>query len=89
MSIPVIVLNDKWLSLIQIKQEKRQYAQYGSQVEMSTYDEPPAHYFGVPAVGVDNENDLRTAVEKALLSKGPTVIEAAVDGSHYSDTVFD
>lgn len=89
LSIPVIVLNDKWLSLIQIKQEKRQYAQYGSQVEMSTYDEPPAHYFGVPAVGVDNENDLRTAVEKALLSKGPTVIEAAVDGSHYSDTVFD
>ncbi|MBH67395.1 MAG: acetolactate synthase [Rhodospirillaceae bacterium] len=89
LSIPVVVLNDRWLSLIQLKQEKRQYAQYGSEVEMSTYDEPPRHYFGVPAVGVRNKTELRSALEKALSSNGSTVIEAMVDGSHYLDTVFD
>ena len=65
LSIPVVVLNDRWLSLIQIKQEKRQYAQYGSQVEMATYDEPPSHYFGVPAVGVYDEAQLEKALESA------------------------
>ena len=89
LSIPVVVLNDQWLSLIQIKQEKRQYAQYGSQVEMATYDEPPSHYFGVPAVGVYDEAQLEKALESALKAEGPTVIEAMVDGSHYLETVFD
>ena len=89
LSIPVVVLNDRWLSLIQIKQEKRQYAQYGSQVEMATYDEPPSHYFGVPAVGVYDEAQLEKALESALKAEGPTVIEAMVDGSHYLETVFD
>ena len=84
-----MVLDDRWLSLIQIKQEKRQYAQYGSQVEMATYEQPPAHYFGVPAIGVRDAAALKAAIEKALKSEGPTVIEAVVDAGHYIDTVFD
>jgi acetolactate synthase-1/2/3 large subunit len=89
LAIPVVVLDDRWLSLIQIKQEKRQYAQYGSQVEMNLYDEPPTHYFGVPAVGVRDEVGLKRELEKALEADGPTVIEAVVDATHYMDTVFD
>ena len=89
LAIPVVILDDRWLSLIQIKQEKRQYAQYGSQVEMDYYELPPAHYFGVPAVGVRDEAGLKEELEKALKADGPTVIEAVVDASHYLDTVFD
>ena len=89
LAIPVVVLDDRWLSLIQIKQEKRQYAQYGSQVEMDHYEVPPAHYFGVPAIGVRDEAELKDALEKALKADGPTVIEAVVDATHYMETVFD
>ena len=89
LAIPVVVLDDRWLSLIQIKQEKRQYAQYGSQVEMDHYETPPAHYFGVPAIGVRDEAGLKEELEKALKADGPTVIEAVVDASHYLETVFD
>ena len=89
LAIPVVVLDDRWLSLIQIKQEKRQYAQYGSQVEMDHYEAPPAHYFGVPAIGVRDEVELKEELEKALKADGPTVIEAVVDASHYLETVFD
>ena len=89
LAIPVVVLDDRWLSLIQIKQEKRQYAQYGSQVEIDHYDVPPAHYFGVPAIGVRDESELKDALEKALKADGPTVIEAVVDATHYMETVFD
>ena len=89
LAIPIIVLDDRWLSLIQIKQEKRQYAQWGSQVEMATYEDPPAHYFGTPVVGVRDAAALKLALEQALKADGPTVIEAVVDAAHYMDTVFD
>ena len=89
LTIPVVVLDDRWLSLIQIKQKKRQYAQYGSQVEMDLYDEPPAHYFGVPAVGIRDSEGLKKELGRALNANGPTVIEAVVDAAHYMDTVFD
>ena len=56
---------------------------------MATYDEPPSHYFGVPAFGVYDEANLKKALETALKADGPTVIEAMVDGSHYLETVFD
>ena len=89
LTLPIIVLDDRWLSLIQIKQRKRQYAEWGSQVEMDQYETPPAHYFGVPAIGVRNAQSLKTELEKALIADGPTVIEAVVDAYHYIDTVFD
>src|SRR5207237_572825 len=51
--------------------------------------EPPAHYFGVPAVGVSSAEALEAAVKTALARNGPTVIEAVVDSEHYIETVYD
>ena len=89
LAIPVVVLDDRWLSLIQIKQHKRQYEQYGSNVEPEPYREPPSHYFNVPAIGVRDGAALEAALKTAFKSDGPTVIEAVVDAGHYFDTVFD
>ena len=50
---------------------------------------PPAHYFGVPAVGVDGADQLSAALTTALAADGPTVIEAKVNADHYMETVFD
>ena len=88
-TLPVVVIDDRWLSLIQIKQMRRQYPTYGSQVEMAAYGEPPSHYFGVPAVGVRTPEALRDALADAFRADGPTVIEAVVDPGHYMETVFD
>jgi len=89
LAIPFVVLDDRWLSLIRVKQERRQYAYYGTDVVPGDYDQPPAHYFGVPAVGVRGAVELEHALEKALAADGPTVIEAVVDAAHYSETVYD
>jgi acetolactate synthase I/II/III large subunit len=89
LAIPVVVLNDRWLSLIQIKQTRRQYGLYGTELLPVQYETPPAHYFGVPAVGVDSPAALETALSEALEADGPTVIEARVDPAHYMETVFD
>ena len=89
LSLPVIVLDDRWLGLIKVKQERRQLPLYGVALQRDEYRDPPEHYFGVPAVGARNEAALRDALSQALRASGPAVIEAIVDADHYSETVFD
>jgi acetolactate synthase-1/2/3 large subunit len=88
-TLPIVVLDDRWLALIKVKQIRRQYPLYGTELQQEEYREPPAHYFGVPAVGVSNADALETAVKTALAGNGPTVIEAVVDSDHYIETVYD
>jgi acetolactate synthase-1/2/3 large subunit len=87
LALPVVVLDDGWLALIKVKQIRRQYPLYGT--ELAPYRAPPAHYFGVPAIGVTSAEAIEAAVRKALTADGPTVIEAAVDSDHYVETVYD
>jgi acetolactate synthase-1/2/3 large subunit len=89
MGIALPVLDDKWLALIKVKQIRRQFPLYGTELQAEDYTEPPQHYFGVPAVGVRSPQALESAVKAALTAKGPTVIEAVVDSDHYVDTVYD
>ena len=89
LAIPFVVLDDRWLSLIKVKQERRALEHYGTALFEEEYQAPPAHYFGVPAVGVRSPDALERELGKALRSEGPTVIEALVDPAHYSQTVYD
>jgi acetolactate synthase-1/2/3 large subunit len=89
LAIPFVVLDDRWLSLIRVKQERRGLPYYGTEVSQADYRPPPAHYFGVPALGVDSAAGLERELRRAFAADGPTIIEAVVDPSHYSQTVFD
>jgi acetolactate synthase I/II/III large subunit len=89
LALPIVVLDDRWLALIKVKQVRRQFPLYGTELQHEEYREPPAHYFGAPAVGVRSADALETAITKALAANGPTVIEAVVDSDHYVDTVYD
>jgi acetolactate synthase I/II/III large subunit len=88
-NLPIVVLDDKWLALIKVKQIRRQFPLYGTALQEEEYREPPAHYFGVPAHGVHSAAALEKAVGVALEAHGPTVIEAVVDSEHYLETVYD
>src|SRR5262245_50772307 len=89
LTLPIVVLDDRWLALIKVKQIRRQFPLYGTELQEEEYREPPAHYFGVPALGVRSPDALEAAVKTALAAKGPTVIEAVVDSEHYVETVYD
>ena len=89
LAIPFVVLDDRWLSLIKVKQERRGLRYYGTELSPEDTPAPPAHYFGVPAVGVDSAAALERELRKAFAADGPTIIEALVDASHYAQTVFD
>jgi acetolactate synthase-1/2/3 large subunit len=88
-TLPIVVLDDRWLALIKVKQIRRQFPLYGTELQAEDYTEPPQHYFGVPAIGVRSPEALESAVARALSAKGPTVIEAVVDSEHYLETVYD
>ena len=89
LSLPIVVLDDGWLSLIQVKQVRRRFGLYGTDLGEHAHVDPPAHYFGVPAVGVNDAAGLARALKAALAADHPTVIEARVDPGHYLDTVYD
>ncbi len=89
LAIPFVVLDDCWLSLIKVKQERLGLPYYGTMVSPDNCPMPPAHYFGVPTVGVHSAAGLDRELRRALCTDSPTIIETAVDAAHYSQTVYD
>jgi acetolactate synthase-1/2/3 large subunit len=87
LAAPVIVLNDGWLGLMKIKQERKNYPLSG--VYLGPPPESPPHYFGVPCRPAKTAQGFRDVLAWALSRKGPSVIEAFVDVESYSTTVFD
>jgi acetolactate synthase-1/2/3 large subunit len=89
LSLPIVVLDDGWLSLIQVKQVRRHFGLYGTDLGEQAHGDPPAHYFGVPAVGARSAAELTRVLKVALAADHPTVIEAVVDPRSYLETVYD
>jgi acetolactate synthase I/II/III large subunit len=87
LAVPVIVLNDGWLGLMKVKQERKNYPLSG--VHLGAPAESPSHYFGVPCQSAKTPEQFREAVRRALALGGPSVIEAFIDAETYSTTVFD
>jgi thiamine pyrophosphate-dependent acetolactate synthase large subunit-like protein len=87
LNAPVIVLNDGWLSLLKVKQERKGYALSG--VRLGDPPPSPPHYFGVPVRAAKDGAELADALDWGLNLGGPSVIEAFVDAETYSETVYD
>jgi acetolactate synthase-1/2/3 large subunit len=89
LGLPIVVLDDGWLSLIQVKQHRRELPVYGTNVVADAIPDPPAHYFGVPVVDARTADVLAKALRAALAADHPTIIQTRVDPSHYMETVYD
>lgn len=87
LAVPTIVLNDGWLGLMKVKQERRNYPLAG--VRLGDPPASPPHYFGVPCQGAKNSAEFRAALEWAWTLNGPSVIETSIDAEAYSTTVYD
>ena len=87
LAVPIVVLNDGWLGLMKVKQERKSYPLSG--VYLGAPPESPAHYFGVPCRPAKTPDEFRSAIDWVFSLKGPSVIEAFIDVESYSATVFD
>jgi len=84
---PFVVLNDSWLSLIKVKQERKEYAY--SRVEVAPAPpQPPAEYFGVPNLVARTPDEFRQALGQALRMDGPCAAEAMVRPEIYSTILY-
>ena len=88
LGLPVVcvVLVDKNIQLITVKQERQGFQRYGTFLYPASYSSPP-HYFGVPVMTASTVAEVHDAVAQGLKADGPTIIEALVDPSEY-DTVI-
>jgi acetolactate synthase-1/2/3 large subunit len=82
--VPFVVLRDRYLSLIRVKQTRRQFAWSGVQLYGENY-RPSDNLFGAPVLVTECEEAFRAAFTRALAADGPTVIEAVVDPGEYDE----
>lgn len=87
LAVPIIVLNDGWLGLMKVKQERRHLPLSG--VHLGDPPDSPPHYFGVPCRPAKTAEPFREALDWAFALDGPSVIEAFIEVEPYSATVFD
>ena len=45
LTLPIVVLDDRWLALIKVKQIRRQFPLYGTELQAEDYREPPSALF--------------------------------------------
>jgi acetolactate synthase-1/2/3 large subunit len=89
LGLPVVfvVLVDRHIQLITIKQKRQGFQPYGTLLHSPSYT-PPSNYFGVPVVTADTAADVHDAIAQGLKAEGPTVVEALVDPSEYEDLLL-
>jgi acetolactate synthase I/II/III large subunit len=87
--LPVVfvVLTDRNLQLIKIKQERRGYPQYGTALYTDAY-RPAPQYFGVPVMTASDPQAFHEAFAMALAMSGPAIVEAMVDPNEYDALIL-
>lgn len=88
LKIVFVVVIDQSLSLIRIKQNKKEFDNhYGTDLN-ELPKEATNHYFGVPVRRVKNIIEYQKALKAAFQENGSSVIEAIVDGNEYDDLIL-
>jgi acetolactate synthase-1/2/3 large subunit len=86
LAVVFVVLRDRYLSLMRVKQDRRHFPWAGVELYGPGY-RPSDNLFGAPVVVTESEESFRAAFAGALAADGPTVIEAVIDPSEYDAVV--
>jgi acetolactate synthase-1/2/3 large subunit len=87
-NIVFVVVVDESLSLIRIKQEKKNYqSNYGTSLAVQP-EKPSNHYFGVPVYQVKDYKNYQKILTEGFSASGPVIIEALTDGKEYDELVL-
>jgi acetolactate synthase-1/2/3 large subunit len=84
LKLPVVfvVFRDRYLSLIKVKQDRKEYHRHGVELFGSGYASSD-NFFGAKVVVAREEEEFREAFKKGLAGNQPVVIEAVVDPAEY------
>lgn len=82
-----VLISDRELSLIRIKQERKRCTPYGTRLR-GPGQSSPDNYFGVPVIGAHTVQEYQAALDKAFAGNGPVIIEAHVHGREYEGLIL-
>jgi acetolactate synthase-1/2/3 large subunit len=86
LAIVFVVLADESLDLIRLKQDKKDFPRYGTELHHEAC--PTAKYvFGVPVIRADDAAGYRAALAEAFATEGPVIVEAHIDPSEYDELI--
>jgi len=82
--LPVVfvVFRDNFLSLIKVKQTRKEFHRYGVEIFGPAYSASD-NFFGAKVLVARGEEEFREALKRSLRGSEPVVIEAVVDPSEY------
>jgi acetolactate synthase-1/2/3 large subunit len=88
LKLPVVfvVFRDRFLSLIKVKQTRKEYHRYGVELFGPNYSSSN-NFFGAKVVVAREEEEFRHAFKRALGKNEPVIIEAVVDPSEYDQII--
>ncbi|MGE3538058.1 MAG: thiamine pyrophosphate-binding protein [Candidatus Tectimicrobiota bacterium] len=87
LSIVFVVLVDRHLQLITLKQAHQGFPGYGTPLFTVPYASP-SHYFGVPVTTARTLAEVHDAIAQGLQARGPVIIEALVDPAEYASLIL-
>jgi len=76
-----VLMTDRSLSLIRIKQERKGFAEYGTPLYGDKYKSART-FFGVPVLTASDEPAYGKALKKAFAMQGPVIVEAWWTGAN-------
>ena len=82
-----VLMADKELSLIRIKQERKNFKSYGTKLFGESYVSTE-NFFGVPVLTANTVEEYQSALKKAFATKGPVLIEAFVNKADYEKLIL-
>ena len=85
-NVVVVVLCDRNLSLIEVKQGWRQVPQYATTVNDGDYFAADS-FLGVPVFKAHDAGEMKASLYKAFSTAGPAIVEALIDGSAYNNLI--
>lgn len=85
--IVFVLITDRNLSLIKIKQQRKNYEPYGTALFDENYVSSNV-FFGVPVLTAQSKGEYQQALHEAFAAERPVIIEARVDTEDYDDLVL-
>lgn len=86
LNVVFLVLADRELTLIRIKQDKKGIRNYGVELyEGNLIDE--GTFLGVPVKKAENSLELEAVLKESLGADGPVIIEAVINGKGYNGLI--
>jgi acetolactate synthase-1/2/3 large subunit len=85
--IVFVVVTDRSLSLIRLKQDQKRHEPYGTRLYSGDYA-PSGALFGVPVLTARSAGEYTSALDEAFAAEGPVIVEAFVDAGEYDDLLL-